>query len=64
MRAFFDAQTQVFDHVGAARGWMFYSWKVADYAEWSYSLAQTRNGWLQRTLGEYKFDLDTLCAGI
>ena len=64
MRAFFDAQVQVFEHVGPARGWLFYSWKVADYAEWSYSLAEQRNGWLSPSLGEYRFDLDSLCAGV
>lgn len=59
LRKFWDTQTQVYENNG--RGWVYWTWKTENAAEWSYS-AGLQGGWIPWNPTQHLAGLDTLCT--
>lgn len=59
LRRFWDVQTQGYE--ANAQGWVFWTWKTEEAAEWSYQ-AGLINGWIPYNPNEHQTSLQQLCG--
>ncbi|RXK41132.1 glucan 1,3-beta-glucosidase [Tremella mesenterica] len=59
MQRFWDVQTQTYENHG--QGWIYWTWKTENAAEWSYS-AGMAGGWIPRDAWYHKYSIQQLCG--